>query len=123
MPYTSKRLAIVMTFALNAASISMVAARGDMEPPSDSEQAHPVPASAFYFADYATTHNGRSVARVLDNAVDALWESDDLSDYDLERITHDYHYFSNLAPDRIGAVLEQLAGSQNANLGSAKLRL
>ena len=119
MPYTSKRLALVMTLALNAASISMVAARGDMEPPSDSEQGHPVPASAFYFADYATTHNGRSVARVLDNAVDALWESDDLSDYDLERITHDYHYFSNLAPDRIGAVLEQLAGSQNANLGSA----
>ncbi|MGL5997059.1 MAG: autotransporter outer membrane beta-barrel domain-containing protein [Pseudomonas proteolytica] len=119
MPYTSKRLALVMTFALNAASISMVAARGDMEPPSDSEQGHPVPASAFYFVDYATTHNGRSVARVLDNAVDALWESDDLSDYDLERITHDYHSFSNLAPERIGAVLEQLAGSQNANLGSA----
>ncbi|OHW37187.1 autotransporter domain-containing protein [Pseudomonas sp. 06C 126] len=119
MPYTSKRLAIVMTFALNAASISMVAARGDMEPPSDSEQAHPVPASAFYFADYATTHNGRSVAQVLDNAIDALWEPGVLSDYDLERITHDYHYFSNLAPNRLGAVLEQLAGSQNANLGSA----
>ena len=119
MPYTSKRLALVMTFALNAASISMVAARGDMEPPSDSEQAHPVPASAFYFADYATTHNGRSVAQVLDNAIDALWEPGVLSDYDLERITHDYHYFSNLAPNRLGAVLEQLAGSQNANLGSA----
>lgn len=119
MPYTSKRLALVMTLALNAASISMAVARGDMEPPSDSEQGHPVPASAFYFVDYATTHNGRSVARILDNAVDALWESDDLSDYDLERITHDYHSFSNLAPNRLGAVLEQLAGSQNANLGSA----
>lgn len=119
MPYTSKRLALVMTFALNAASISMAVARGDMEPPSDSEQGHPVPASAFYFVDHATTHNGRSVAQVLDNAVDALWESDVLSDDDLERITHDYHYFSNLAPARIGAVLEQLAGSQNANLGSA----
>ena len=119
MPYTSKRLALVMTLALNAASISMAVARGDMEPPSDSEQGHPVPASAFYFVDYATTHNGRSVARILDNAVDALWESDVLSDDDRERIAHDYHYFSNLAPERIGAVLEQLAGSQNANLGSA----
>ena len=119
MPYTSTRLALVITFALNTISIPMATARGDMEPPSDSARERPDPATAFYFVDHATTSNGRSVARVLDNAVDRLMESDWMSDRDLDLIAHDEEYFNDLAPGRIGAVLEQLAASQNANLGSA----
>ncbi len=119
MPFTSKRLALVITFTLSAFSIPMAAARGDMEPPGDSLQAHPEPANPFYFIDYATTHNGRGVAQVLDRAVDQLLASDTLDDWEQYLIANDADYFSNLAPGRIGAVLEQLAASQNANLGSA----
>ncbi|AIG03835.1 outer membrane autotransporter barrel domain-containing protein [Pseudomonas fluorescens] len=114
MPYISKRLTLVITFALSAFNIQMAAARGDMRPPSD-----PEPASPFYFIDYATTDNGRQVAQMLDRAVDELLVSDTLSDAERYLITKDAEYFSSLAPERIGAVLEQLAASQNANLGSA----
>lgn len=115
MPCTSKRLALVITFALSALSIQLAAARGDMgSPPSE-----PEPASPFYFIDYATTGNGRAVAQVLDRAVDALLESGDLSAREKYLIADDARYMGNLAPGRIGAVLEQLAASQNANLGSA----
>ena len=115
MPCTSKRLALVITFALSALSIQLAAARGDMgSPPSE-----PEPASPFYFIDYATTGNGRAVAQVLDRAVEALLESGDLSAREKYLIADDARYMGNLAPGRIGAVLEQLAASQNANLGSA----
>lgn len=119
MPCTSKRLALVIAFALSAFSIQIASARGDMEPPSDHQPAAPEPATPFYFVDYATTDNGRSVAQVLDRAVDALLESGNLSLGEQYLIADDARYMGNLAPGRIGAVLEQLAGSQNANLGSA----
>ncbi|MCF4979661.1 autotransporter domain-containing protein [Pseudomonas gessardii] len=119
MPRTSKRLALVITFTLSLFSIQLAVARGDMEPPSDHDPAYPEPATPFYFVDYATTGNGRSVALVLDRAVDALLESDNLSVREQYLIADDARYMGNLAPGRVGAVLEQLAASQNANLGSA----
>ncbi|WP_432754796.1 autotransporter outer membrane beta-barrel domain-containing protein [Pseudomonas sp. WMBT8] len=114
MHCTSKRLALAITFMLSAFSIQLAAARGDMGPPPS----EPDPASPFYFIDYATTGNGRGVAQVLDRAVDALLESGNLSVREQYLIADDARYMGNLAPGRIGAVLEQLAGSQNANLGN-----
>ena len=115
MHCTSKRLALAITIMLSALSIQLAAARGDMGPPPS----EPDPASPFYFIDYATTGNGRGVAQVLDRAVDALLESGNLSVREQYLIADDARYMGNLAPGRIGAVLEQLAGSQNANLGNA----
>jgi hypothetical protein len=82
------------------------------------EPAVPAPAD-FYFADRATSRNGLSVARVLDAAVDDLLASDELSDWVKDELEDYGQYLASLEPGRLGALLEQLAGSHNANLGSA----
>ncbi|SDU23262.1 autotransporter outer membrane beta-barrel domain-containing protein [Pseudomonas yamanorum] len=132
MPLLQKQLAVAIIFALGANSAQFVQAQEEIDPDSEwltpqpavGQQGHPYPKPPeptpdFYFADQATTRNGQQVARVLDSAVDTLLESGKLNEwqeYQLESFTRD---LDNLAPGRAGAVLEQLAGSQNANLGTA----
>lgn len=132
MPSTPHRL--LLALALGAASIPLAQARGDMEPTDESltsaplneptrqqpsTLAEPVSAADFYFADHATTHNGRQVAGVLDHAVDTLLNSGVLEKSEEHRLEAIGRDLSTLTPGRLGAVLEQLAGSQHANLGTA----
>ncbi len=128
MPFLPNR--VVLAFVLGAASIQYAQALENFEPDSEwltppllpnspRPPKPPEPASDFFFVDHATTPNGRQVAHVLDVGVDTLLESGALSEwqeYQLENYGRD---LSALAPGRLGAVLEQLAGSQNANLGTA----
>ncbi|MBB6289401.1 MULTISPECIES: autotransporter domain-containing protein [unclassified Pseudomonas] len=131
MPLIQKQLVLAITLALGATCAQYAQARGDMEPDSEwfdplaehsekspHEPALPAPED-FYFADHATSRNGLSVARVLDAAVDDLLASDELNEWEKYRLEQYGEYLGSLEPGRLGAVLEQLAGSQNANLGSA----
>ncbi|WP_460132730.1 autotransporter outer membrane beta-barrel domain-containing protein [Pseudomonas sp. S1_E04] len=131
MAFIQKQLALAITLTLGAAGAQYAQARGDMEPDSEwldqaemnsektrFEPAIPAPGD-FYFADHATSRNGLSVARVLDSAVDALLASGELSEWEQSQLENYGLYLGSLEPGRVGAVLEQLAGSQNANLGTA----
>ena len=131
MRLLQKQFALAMTLVLGAVGAQNAQARGDMEPDSEwldqlvagNKNAYPEPAipapEDVYLADHATSRNGLSVARMLDSAVHDLLASDELgywTKYELE----DYlQYLGSLEPGRLGAVLEQVAGSQNANLGTA----
>ena len=132
MPFTPNRL--VLAFALGAASIQYAQAIEDWEPESEwltpppvfvqtdhqhPEPAGPQPAADFYFIDHATTHNGRQVARVLDSVALTLTESGELDERQEDEVENMARTLSSQAPGRVGAALEQLAGSQNANLGTA----
>lgn len=128
MPRIHKQLALAITLALGALGAQYAQARGDMEPDSEwfeqpGNKGHSAPAlpapEDFYFADRATSRNALSVARVLDAAVDGLLASDEFNEWEKSRLERYGLYLSTLEPSRIGAVLEQLAGSQNANLGTA----
>lgn len=131
MPFIHKQLALAIMLSLGVASTQDAQARGDMEPdsewldwivmPDESRQFEPaVPGpDDFYFADRATSRNGLNVARVLDAAVDELYASDEISEQAKDELDDYGQYLSSLAPGQVGAALEQLAGSQNANLGTA----
>ena len=132
MPLLQKQLALAITFALGATNAQFVQARGDIDPDSEwfipapeaGQQGHqrpkpPKPTPDFYFTDHATTRNGQQVARVLDSAVDTLIKSGELNDWEEYELDNIARELGRLAPGRVGAVLEQLAGSQNANLGAA----
>ncbi|NCE84756.1 autotransporter domain-containing protein [Pseudomonas sp. Q1] len=131
MTFIHKQFALAISLLLGATSAHCAQARGDMEPDSEwfapvaqsSEKAHVGPVEPapeeFYFADHAGSRNGLSVARVLDSAVDALLASDTLSEWEKHQLEEYGHYLGSLAPGRLAATLEQLAGSQNANLGTA----
>lgn len=131
MPLIQKQLVLAITLALGATCAQYAQARGDMEPDSEwldslaqhserssYEPAVPAPED-FYFADHATSRNGLSVAHVLDAAVDDLLASDELNEWEKYRLEQYGEYLGSLKPGQLGALLEQLAGSQNANLGTA----
>lgn len=129
MPFTPHRL--WLAFALGAASIQYAQAIEDWEP--DSEWIVPPPevvrteyhphapddAADFHFVDHATTRNGRQVSRVLDAAVKTFLEYGEPTPWEENRLEEIGFELGNLAPGRLGGVIEQLAGSQNANLGTA----
>ena len=129
MPFTPHQL--VLAFALGVASIQYAQAMEDWEP--DSEWTLPPPVivqtehqphepddnADFFFVDHANTRNGRQVARVLDAAVETLLESGELTEREEDRLEELAGELRNLASGRLGNALEQLAGSQNANLGTA----
>ncbi|SDQ78279.1 outer membrane autotransporter barrel domain-containing protein [Pseudomonas grimontii] len=111
MSFTPQQLVLAITLALGATSLQLAQAQ-----PSP---ALPEPSIDFAFTGQATSRNGLRAAQVLDSAVDALLKSDELSDWDRYEIGQIGDYLHSLEPGRVGAVLEQLAGSQNANLGTA----
>ncbi|MBE8603104.1 autotransporter outer membrane beta-barrel domain-containing protein [Pseudomonas cyclaminis] len=131
MRFLQKQLALAMTLVLGAVGAQNAQARGDIEPDSEwldqlvagNEKGYPEPATPapedVYFADHATSRNGLSVARMLDSAVDDLLASDELDDWTKYELEDYLQYLGSLEPGRLGAVLEQVAGSQNANLGTA----
>ncbi|KTC49161.1 transporter [Pseudomonas fluorescens ABAC62] len=131
MRFTQKQLALAITVMLGAFGAHHAQARGDMEPDSEwldqpvvgSEKGYSGPAlpapENLYFVDHATSRNGLSVARMLDSAVDDLLASDELNDWTKYELEDYLQYLGGLEPGQVGAVLEQLAGSQNANLGTA----
>ncbi|MDY7536237.1 autotransporter outer membrane beta-barrel domain-containing protein [Pseudomonas sp. Bout1] len=131
MPLIQKQLALAVIFALGFSSAQFAHAREDIDPDSEwieipvdgkktqHRPVQPVPAGDFHFADHATTRNGQRVAQVLDHGVATLLKSGELNEwqeYELENLSR---RLANLKPGRLGEVLEQLAGSQNANLASA----
>lgn len=71
-----------------------------------------------YFENQATTHNGRQLARVLDPALNRLLISGELTSEQIKKLEKLGDDIARV-PGGMGAVLEQLAGSQNANLAAA----
>ncbi|MFC6336060.1 autotransporter domain-containing protein [Pseudomonas sp. CCM 7891] len=139
MPFIHKQLILAVSMALGAVSIPYAQARGDMGPDA-SPNGHPIlservfsnvaddkveqpvsyPAPAhFYLKSQATTRNGERLAQTIDAAVGQLREAGKLTPTDEHELGDISRYLAGLAPGRVGAVLEQLAGSQNANLASA----
>lgn len=132
MLLTQKYLSIAVILVLGVTTAQLAQARGDIEldsewmneiPLGDPQTAHhparPVPVDNVYLADYATTHNGKQVAVMLDSAVEKLWESGELNEWQEDELEDLAEYLSSQEPGKLGAVLEQLAGSQHANLGTA----
>ena len=133
MPFTPQRIAIVISLAATA-SFQPVHARGDMEyrSPYDAAPAQwefmsgfgappiPPPFDGF-LTQQATSHNGLQVAKVLEPALIQLVASGEMSAEELKDMQKKLDQLSK-QPGGIGAVLEQLAGSQNANLAAATQR-
>ena len=134
MPFTLQRIAIVISLAV-AASFQPAHARGDIEYkpygsyPYDAAdysgvfipqfEAPPIPPPFDGFlTQQATSHNGLQVAKVLEPAVIQLVASGELDSEDLKELQKSLEQLSK-QPGGIGAALEQLAASQNANLATA----
>lgn len=127
MHFTHHRLVLVMAFALSAANIQTAHARGDMAELAsyealDSEQHDSAPIKAPLVDDYLTRHatsrNGLQVAKVLEPAINRLLQSGELSPEEIKELEKIADALTQ-QPGGMGAVLEQLAGSQNANLAAA----
>lgn len=131
MPLIQKQLVLAITLAMGVTCAQYAQARDDRGPGGQwfekiakhNQKAHFDPAipapEDFYFVDRANSRNGLNVAQVLDSAVDAALASDELSDWEKYQLENYGLKLSSLDPGRLGALLEQLAGSQNANLGTA----
>ncbi|MFO2465483.1 autotransporter outer membrane beta-barrel domain-containing protein [Pseudomonas sp. 15FMM2] len=138
MSLIKKQLALAITLALGSTATQYAQALADMEPNSEwlsetplegqrqyvdapipaHDPALPVP-EAFYFANHATSRNGLSVARLLDTTVQTLLASGQLTPWEEYELGNVLDYLSSQEPGKVGLALEQLAGSQNANLASA----
>src|SRR5450830_1488059 len=131
MPFTHQRLVLVMALAISSASLQQAQARGDIEyrpyhfQPYDAldaewadaspEKAEPIDG---YLTGQATTHNGLQVAKALEPALVQLLESGELTSEQIKALEKFGAELAN-QPGGIGAALEQMAGSQNANLAAA----
>ena len=129
MHFTHHRLALVMALAISAASVQHAHAHdetdtwpGEYEFEYDYELPDPAPEEAApvkgYLTRQATTHNGRQLAKVLEPELIRQMGL-------LEPAEAQSSAFDNLAealiqqPGGSSGALEQLAGSQNANLAGA----
>lgn len=126
MPFTPYRTVLVISLAL-AASLQQAQARDPISSPADYDwlndewfsppenKAAPIDGS---LTQKATTHNGLQVAKVLEPALTRLLQSGQLTSEQIKRLEK---LGAQLAqqPGGIGAALEQLAGSQNANLAAS----
>lgn len=130
MPITPRSIVLFISLAV-AASLQHAQARGDIEyrpywvHPYDAlddarayepgTEGKPIDSN---FTRKATTYNGLQVAKVLEPAVIRLLQSGQLSSEQIKALEK---LNAELAqqPNGFGAALEQLAGSQNANLAAA----
>lgn len=135
MPFTLQRLVLVMSFGLAASSIQFAHAQESVEHVfgrsgiteltgsiNRDNVLHRLPTDApveFYLAEHTNTRNGQRLALAVDAAVKSLLESDKLTPWDRYELANIGEYLNNLAPGRVAQALEQLAGSQNANLAAA----
>lgn len=131
MPFTQHKLAFVIALALSAASLQSAQARGDIgynpyafQPydalPNewyDESEIEAAPLDS-YLTQRATSHNGLQVAKVLEPALTRLLESEELTSEQIKALEK-FGDGLEKQPGGIGASLEQLAGSQNANLAGA----
>ncbi|MBI6632719.1 autotransporter outer membrane beta-barrel domain-containing protein [Pseudomonas paralactis] len=132
MPFTPQRIAALISLAI-AVSVQPAHARGDIEyrpyQPYDLIDAQwafedefdtpPTPGPyAGYLIGQASTYNGVQVAKVLEPALLELLSSGELTSEELKELQKVNDALA-AQPGGIGAALEQLAGSQNANLLSA----
>lgn len=131
MPFTPPRFALVMALAISAASLQHAQARGDIEyrpyhfqpyealdnewADAASEKAEPIDG---YLTQRATTHNGLQLAKALEPALVQLLESGELTSEQIKALEK-FADALDKQPGGIGAALEQLAASQNANLAAA----
>ena len=130
MLLTPHRFALVMALAISTVSLSPAYARGEFDylhhhsQPDDTEDAEwyevpevDTPLVDGYLIQKATSYNGLQLAAVLDPALTKLMDAELTSEEEEEleiiadTLTRD--------PGGMGAALEQLAGSQNANLAAA----
>ncbi|BDB16754.1 hypothetical protein cym2001_01190 [Pseudomonas sp. CYM-20-01] len=131
MPFTPHRVALVIALALSAASLQTAQARGDIEytpywyQPYDAlddawvyvPETKAAPLDG-YLTRKATSHNGLQVAKVLEPALIRLLQSGELTAEQIKALEK-FGDALEKQPGGIGASLEQLAGSQNANLTGA----
>lgn len=131
MPFTQHKLAFVIALALSAASLQSAQARGDIgynpyafQPYDalpdewyDESEIEAAPLDS-YLTQRATSHNGLQVAKVLEPALTRLLESEELTSEQIKALEK-FGDGLEKQPGGIGASLEQLAGSQNANLAGA----
>jgi len=131
MPFTQHKLAFVIALALSAASLQSAQARGDIgynpyafQPYDalpdewyDEFEIEAAPVDS-YLTQRATSHNGLQVAKVLEPALIRLLESGELTSEQIKALEK-FGDALDKQPGGIGASLEQLAGSQNANLAGA----
>ncbi|MGH8448051.1 autotransporter outer membrane beta-barrel domain-containing protein [Pseudomonas sp.] len=131
MPFTPHRVALVIALALSAASLQTAQARGDIEytpywyQPYDAlddawvyvPETKATPLDG-YLTRKATSHNGLQVAKVLEPALIRLLQSGELTAEQIKALEK-FGDALEKQPGGIGASLEQLAGSQNANLAGA----
>ncbi|WAT28681.1 autotransporter outer membrane beta-barrel domain-containing protein [Pseudomonas sp. GXZC] len=130
MPITPRRIVLFISLAV-AASLQPANARGDMEEASYQYQLfdpfdpdwtfapyRPAIPAAGHLTGQATSYNGLQVAKVLEPALARLLESGQLTSEQIKALEK---LNAELAqqPNGFGAALEQLAGSQNANLAAA----
>ena len=128
MPFSLKQLARVIALAIGAASTQFAQAQlgtpfllpiglpyysyAPYEPVIERDP------TDGYLYNQATTHNGRQVAHVLEPGLRRLLESGELRSEQIKALEK-FGYALAQAPGGMGAALEQLAGSQNANLAGA----
>jgi outer membrane autotransporter protein len=130
MPFTPRTFVFAISLAV-AACFQQAQARGDIEYTPYRFHPYDAPADGWpyapefevnpvdgYFTRQATTHNGLQVAKVLKPALIRLLESGKLTSEQIKALEK---LGDELArqPGGVGAALEQLAGSQNANLAAA----
>jgi outer membrane autotransporter protein len=113
MPFTKQRLIFAIALALGASSIQHACAQDDL----GLGYQHPAPPDAS-FANHATTANGRQVGKILDGAIQSAMENRNMSP-EHRRALFDLQDELLRNPNAASEALEQLAGSQNANLAAA----
>ncbi|TFY89500.1 autotransporter domain-containing protein [Pseudomonas kairouanensis] len=128
MPFPFKQLVRAITLVGGVASAQLTQAQQgspfqfSMELPSYSYGRYePIVKGApidGYLYNKATTPNGRQVAKVLEPALSRLLESGGLTSEQIKTLEKFADQLAQ-APGGMGAALEQLAGSQNANLAGA----
>ncbi|MBW1245183.1 autotransporter outer membrane beta-barrel domain-containing protein [Pseudomonas tolaasii] len=126
MPFTRHTIALVISLAATAC-LQQAQARAPYSPPESYDlfdedwlytpttQAAPIDGS---LTPKATTHNGLQAARVLEPALSRLLQSGQLSSEQVKSLEKMAAQL-NQQPGGMGAALEQLAGSQHANLAAA----
>jgi len=109
MPFTHPQFVAVIALVMGALSLQYAHAQG----PSHGSAA-PIDT---YLTRQAATHNGMQVAKVLEPYLSHLLASGQLSAEQIKAMEK-FGYALSQQPGAFGAALEQLAGSQNANLAA-----
>lgn len=124
MPFSALNLARAIAVAVGIASSPLALAGNPFQfeldaanDPSPYGPPAPIVPLDSYF-NQATTHNGQQLAAVLKPALQRALQAGDLTSEEIKSLQKAGDALSQ-QPGALGAALEQLAGSQNANLAGA----